>query len=73
MTRLGVVNPSGVITFSHHEVNQCRVFLNDHGLDCTYEGWNSENHYGGIYYNATKDLWTAAYWSKRVSVLFKVA
>jgi hypothetical protein len=64
-TYLGTVDGyTGVIKFQNESVNQCRVFLNEHGLDCTHKGWEGEDKVGAIYYNGRGQGWTAAYWYK---------
>lgn len=74
MTRLGVVSRNGAVYFTHVNINQCRAFLNDAGLDCTYKGWENHKYYGAIYFDGgDKKTWTAAYWLKESAVEFKVA
>jgi hypothetical protein len=62
MIRLGIVNKNGTVCFEHHNINECRAFLRDNGLACSFKGWESETHRGLISFSNPN--WYAAFWKK---------
>lgn len=70
---LGVVATNGGTYFTNADINECRAFLREHGLENHRFGWADEKgvYSGMICYDGTIDrdgnstgtaTWTAAYW-----------
>lgn len=71
MARLGTVGNNGTTYFTHIDINECRAFLRDNGLECERGGWSSGTKRGAVYFDGKltrngrpfgDSTWTAAFW-----------
>lgn len=71
--RLGEVSRNGGVYFTHPDINECRAFLREHGLECEHTGWQGRGRRGAIFFNGRVDRdgrsigtsdWTATYWEQ---------
>lgn len=52
--RLAVVAQDGTLCFEHEDIQQCRNWLYDNGLECSHRGWTKEGWYGWISFDKGK-------------------
>lgn len=59
---LGTVEANGAVYF-YGGINECRLFLRQHGLEIDPKrGWISRTHAGIIHFDSQRSSYYAAYW-----------
>ena len=58
---LGTVDPNGSVSHTSADINQCRTFLRQQGLECFHTGWaNEDDSMRGLICYAGNGEWYSA-------------